>query len=268
MNKSLYHENLDYLKNSKRKFSVSSSKLSNLDKLLSDLEKHQQEMQKFKAELDEKKEKEQQREQDKLLQQVVEKEKQQYEEETKQELAKEKTTFSSQAENKLDELIDKHSVVEDKFINQLTKGYGLLGEKKTSEVHAKFQESKERLTENIENRAMDLEDEFRGEIKSVAYYQQKIDIEAARFKNMTQILAKEEKEMDKELKNKGNYSQYKEEYEKERSEWIEQHKTDVKSCRQEKNDIKEQIKSNLESSSQMAESLMQESGPDYTGGDD
>jgi hypothetical protein len=42
----------------------------------------------------------------------------------------------------------------------------------------------------------------------------------------------------------------------------------VRSSRQEKQQIVESIKSNLESPSQLAESLIDEQGPDYTGGDD
>lgn len=258
---------MDYLNNSKRKFSLSNSKLSNIDKLLSDLAKHQEEIQKFKRELDEKKEKEQ-REEEKLLELAIEKKKQQHEQEVKQELEKENIPFSTQATGNMEELIDKHGVVEDKLIDHLTKGFSILGQKKTIEVHAKFEQPKAKIIENVQKRAMDLEDEFKDDIKSVSYYQQKIDIEAARFKNLTQLLEKEEKEIDKEIKKKEDYLQLKEEYEKERSGWIEEHKIDVQSCRQEKKKIKEDLESNLKKPSEMVESLMEESGPDYTGGED
>lgn len=234
LNKYLYHKNFYYLNDSKRRFSVSNVKLSNIDKILSDLAKHQEEMQKFKRQLDEEKEK----------------------------------TFAAQAEDKLDELMNKHAKVEDKMIDHMIEGFSILGEKKSREIRAQFSESKEKIVENVEKRAIDLEDEFKDEIKSVAYFQKKVDIEAARFKNVTQLSEKEEKEIDKEIKKKEDYSEFKEEYERERSEWIKEHKLNVHSCRQEKKNLKDDLGSNLEKASEMAENLTQETGPDYTGGDD
>lgn len=262
------------LNDHRRKFSTSQSKLSDIDKLLSNLSKHQQEMNKFKQELDERKMKEQEREkekqereEEKLLELALEKEKQD-ELKKRQELENENKTFSERSEKNFEGLIDKHGEVEDKLLIHMIDGYSLLGEKKTREVHQKYKESREAITEKIEKRAMDLEDEFKDDVKSVAYYTSKIDIESARFKKLTQLLEKEEKEIDQEIKQKEDYSQIKEEYEKKRLAFIEEHKEDVKSCRQEKANIKKDIESNLEKPSEMAESLVQETGPDYTGGDD
>ncbi len=42
----------------------------------------------------------------------------------------------------------------------------------------------------------------------------------------------------------------------------------IQFCRQEKKNIKEYLDSNLEKPSVLAESLLDEIGPDYTGGDD
>ena len=74
--------------------------------------------------------------------------------------------------------------------------------------------------------------------------------------------------MIEEIKKKENYSEFKEQYERERSEWIQEHKLNVHSCRQEKKNLKDDLGSNLEKASEMAEDLVQETGPDYTGGDD
>lgn len=256
LNESLYPENFDYFNNSKRRFSVSNSKLSDIDKLLNSLSIHQEQIQKFKRELDEKKEREQKQEQERLSQLAEEKKLQELEKEIIQEEAKEKKSFSTKSEEKVDELIDKHGEVEDKMVDRLINGFEQLGEKKSREISKKYEDSKERIVENVEKRAMDLEDAFRGETKSVEYYRQKVDIEAARFKNITQLLEKQEKEIDNELKKKGYSSQHKEEYEKERLEWLEQHKTDVQSCRQEKKNVKEHLESNVKPASELVEDLM------------
>lgn len=49
--------------------------------------------------------------------------------------------------------------------------------------------------------------------------QKRLDIEASHYKKTTQLLKKEEEELDKEIKKEPNYLSIKEEYDKTRSEW-------------------------------------------------
>lgn len=257
-----------YLNNSKRSFSVSNSKLSDIKKIMESLAKHNEDMLNFKKKIDKKKEEEQKQEQEKLSKLAEEKKLQQFEQDAAQELAKEKNSFSAQSENKIDELIDKHGVVEDKMISRLMKGYNIIGGKKSQEIFDKHANEEAKIVGNIEKRAMDLEDKFIGEIKSVAYYREKVDIEASRFKQITHLSRKREVDVDNEVKKQANYPQFKEEYEKERSAWLDQEKLDVRSCRDEKIIVKTVLESNLEKPSEMAASLIEEMGPDYGGGDD
>jgi hypothetical protein len=115
-------------------------------------------------------------------------------------------------------LINKQEKVEDKIIDRVEKGYEKLDEEVADEILDKFEDRREKIKEKIHEKAAKLEEEFKGEIKSVEYFQKKVDIEAAGFKKLTQVLEKEEEEIDKRIKNDEDYKNYKDKYEKERSE--------------------------------------------------
>jgi hypothetical protein len=282
LNKSfLYDENFFYLINSKRSFSFTSPKFSSnpsdIDKIFESLAKHQEEVQKLKKELDEIKEhriKEEQaaafeKEQAAAIEKQEEHEKQQQsiELEKQQELAKHQKTFFEDAEDKMNGLMKKQEVVENSLIDRLSEGYSKLGGEKAREIHSQYGERCQEIRRKVEEKAFELEEEFKGE-RSVAYYQKKVDIETAGFKKITQVFEKEEEQVDKELRKKDSFSKYEEEYENERLLWKQEHNENVRACRQEKKDVKEGLNSRLEKASEMAESLLEESGPDYTGGDD
>lgn len=251
------------LKDNKRRFSTSRLKLSDIDKLINKVSKHKEQLENFRRNLDKQKEEER-----------MEKEKEREEEreqEKFQELAgkeKNERTFLTDAKERLDELIDKQEKVEGKIIQRLDKGYEKLNFEKGEEILEKFEDRRIKVKDNINEKALELEAEFKGELKPVAYFQKKVDIEASGFKKLTQVFEKEEEEIDKQLKKESNYNDYKDKYEKERSEWKQEHQENVRICRQEKQDIKKHLDSNLEKASVMAEDLVNETGPDYTGGDD
>lgn len=136
------------------------------------------------------------------------------------------------------------------------------------ELLKEFQNERLRLVGNMTEKLENLEKEFPAYPKPVAFLDKKIDIEANGFKKMTQELQKEEEKLHKEIQKRSDYPQYKEQYEKERLEWKDDLGREVSSCRKEKQDLKERVKSNLETASEMAQDLMDETGPDYTGGDD
>lgn len=93
-------------------------------------------------------------------------------------------------------------------------------------------------------------------------------MEAARFKKLTQSLDKQEKEIAEEVRKNPDYTEYKEEYEQYRLESLKQHQQDVRQRRDEKIELKKDIEAKVEKPSEMAQNLVEESGPEYTAGDD
>jgi hypothetical protein len=257
-------------------FSSSALKLADIDKILNEARKQNERLTEWRKILDDAKEKEKE-EEEKQKKEEEKKEKQiekLHQEDKLEEPAKENkestntSTFFTEAKGNLDKLINKQEKVEDKLIDRVEKGYEKLDEGVADEILDKFEDRREKIKEKIHEKAAKLEEEFKGEIKSVEYFQKKVDIEAAGFKKLTQALEKEEEEIDKQIKNDQDYKNYKDKYEKERSEWKEEHQENVRNCRQDKQDIKKHLESNLEKPGEMAESLVNETGPDYTGCDD
>jgi len=177
-------------------------------------------------------------------------------------------TFLSTAKEKIDNLIDKQEKVEGKLIDHLEDGYEKLNSKKAEEIYNKYIGNKDKIKAHTQTKSEALEDEFSDELKPVAYFDKKVDIEASGFKKLTQAWVKEEEEINKEIKKGEYYKNNKDKYEKERAEWKEKHIEEVRECRQEKQNIKTILVSNLEKPSEMVEDLLNETGPDYTGGDD
>ena len=260
------------LNNSKRSFSVSSSKLSssNIQEVLDKLNKHKENIEKYKRELDEQIERKAPREQEKLQKlAAAQQDKERGQELMQEQLHKEEKTPLAKAEESIEKLMDKQSVVEDRISDRLWKGHVKLANvAKSKEIESEYDERLEDIKTKTKAKVFALEGEFKDEIKSMSYFERALGLKAAYFKKTTQILEKKEEKIDKELKNKPDYSKYKEEYEKERAQWKEEHKENVRICRQEKQNIKKDMESNLEKASEIAESLLGESGPDYTGGDD
>lgn len=273
----LYDENFSYLNISKRSFSFTSPKFSSnssdIDKIFDSLAKHQQEFDKLKKELDEMKEQRLKEHQAAELekQQALDAEKQAEQDKqdalVQEQLAKQNKTFLDESEDKVNGLMENQSQVENSLIERLTNGYSSLGGEKAKEIHPQYGERCKEIKNKIQEKAFELEEEFKGE-RSVAYFQKKVDIQTAGFKKITQIFEKEEEQVDKELRKKASFEDYKEEYDKERSKWKQELTENIRACRQEKKDVKESLNSRLEKASEMAESLLEESGPDYTGGDD
>ena len=108
------------LNNSKRSFSVSSSKLStsNIQEVLDKLNKHKENIEKYKRELDEQIERKAPREQEKLQKLAAQQDKER-EQELMQEQLKEEKTSLAKAEESIEKLMDKQSVVEDRISDRL-----------------------------------------------------------------------------------------------------------------------------------------------------
>ena len=235
------------------------SKLSDIDEVFRkslELKKH---MEDYKKEKDQKKTHEEKKE---------DINKQSSDEKLQEPVQEKPNTFIDQAKSNIDELITKHEKIENAVISRLAKAYRVLPDEVKDKILDKYEDSRNEILDKIQDKSNKLEDEYKGEIKSVDYCQRKVDLESAGFKKYSQALEKEEEEVNKKIKDEPYYKNNPDKYEKERTEWKEEHKENVRNCRQEKQEIKKNLVSNLENPSEMAESLAEEMGPDYTGGDD
>ena len=192
MNKSLLYKDLFSLKNNKRKFSVSSSKLSNINEVMKKLSLHQEQMNKFNEELKEKKEKEQKREEEKLQESAAQKAAED-ELKQKQERMKEEKSFSDSVEEKYSKWTDKYDKIEDRILDRIEEQSELLGPKKTKEIEDKYADQKNEIAKKSTEKTWALEEEFDNEVKSVAYFQKKVDICAAVLKKFFKYLKNKKK---------------------------------------------------------------------------
>jgi flagellar biosynthesis chaperone FliJ len=81
-------------------------------------------------------------------------------------------------------------------------------------------------------------------------------------------MEKEENILHDIIKEKSKPGSELDKYINEREKLNEEHVKSIKECREEKKSIKEVIYSNIQKPSEIAQELVEETGPDYTGGDD
>lgn len=248
--------------------------LADPDKILNRASAFSKEMEEYKKKLGQSKAMEKGREQEKLSEQAGTSQAQQ------DKLAEQGVaSHSQQGQEERNFLLDRGREVDDWMIRQkvnvtdnleerIAKLAVFVSPERMQELLKEFQSERLRLVGNMTEKLDKLEKEFPAYPKPVAFLDKKIDIEANGFKKMTQELQKEEEKLHKEIQKRSDYPQNKEQYEKERLEWKADLGREVSSCRKEKQDLKERVKSNLETASEMAQDLMDETGPDYTGGDD
>lgn len=244
-------------------FSTSLYRPADIDNLLKRIENLNKEMNNMSKKIDEKKQ------EDKIKEEREMEEARKIEELKKLAEQQERDKpLLSQAEERINKLKETQEKITDVAVERLSKSYEKLDSEKGEKILDQVEDGRLKILLNTESKLRDLDKSFEGEIKSVAYFQKKVDIEAAGAKKLIQSLEKEEKVVHEELQKEPNYNQYKDKYEADRSKWKQEHDDNVRSIRLEKQDIKKQLDSNLEKASEMSESLVNETGPDYTGGDD
>jgi len=174
--------------------------------------------------------------------------------------------FLDEAREKIDQLMDKQDLVEKRWEARIVEYYDTFPEKVRQEVFPKFVSHFMNLAETIDKKSLDLENEF--PVKTVGYFTKKLDLESAGFKKIMQIREKEENAIIESFKETVEYQNNKEEFDRKFLEVKQERAEEIRGCRQEKQKIKEEITSNLEKPSEIAQDLVDETGPDYTGGDD
>lgn len=237
--------------------------MSDIDKILNKALKQKEELEKLRQGLDEQK-----LDSKKEVKQLEKQKEPEIEKSPEQPLEEKEETFLTEAKNRSEKLMDKYDDIHTKLANRIEEGYEKIDYNKGKEILTKYRKDKNEIEEKTETKVEKLQEEFPESLKPVAYFEKKIQIDANDFKKYTQILEKEEEDINKEIKKKPNYEQYKDQYETERSQWKENHQQDVRYCRQEKQEVQKYLVSNIQKASEMAEDLVHETGPDYTGGDD
>jgi hypothetical protein len=115
-------------------------------------------------------------------------------------------------------LNQKHNEVIGTLSNNIQDGLQKLDAKKAKEIQKKHNSQISDTSGDVEAKLDNIEKKFENQILSVEYYQKIIDTQSKGFKKVTQLLEKEEKAIDEEIKKTSNYNNYKDEYEKKRSE--------------------------------------------------
>jgi hypothetical protein len=169
----------------------------------------------------------------------------------------EEKNILTEAQENVSQLVNKYTKIKETLVNRIDSGLEKLSLKDGAEILSSHEDGLINEVKKARKKSLALEEEFKDELKPVAYYVKKIDIEAAGFKKVVQKLEKEEMEIDKKLKEQSDFESFKNKYEEERSEWKKVHENFVRECRQEKKDIKDKVESNLQTPSEMIESLTQ-----------
>lgn len=131
-----------------------------------------------------------------------------------------------------------------------------------SEIIPKIQRAKDNTTEKMDK----LDQEFPHEIKPVGYYENLLDLQCSLFKKTIGTMQRYEQTLYDG--SSGEELRKIEGFEQDRSELKDKIAEEVRLCRHEKQELRSHMLSNLEKPSELASSLIDETGgPDDTGGD-
>jgi len=247
----------------RKRFSTSNLMSSNIDDLLNKAKRLQEQTKLFEKKLMEEKEKEARK-----AELLAAQEQKKLDEVTAQEKREQEEPFLEQAFGKINGLMDKQEKVEVNLIDRLEQLYKKMNPLKAKEMYENNREKNNVLKKKIEETAAKLEPELKDDTASVSSLTQKINTESSGFKKNIQALQKEEEEVYKEVQKTPDYVKHTEKYETEREDFKEKLQNSVRLCREEKKNINSFLESRLEKPSELAQSLAEEMGPDYGGGDD
>lgn len=190
-----------------RTFSLSIVRYSDLDKLFEKANQQRKEMEEFKRKL----------ENEKVQQKEIEKLRNQETTEAPKDIVSEERNFLFFATDRSGILREKQLEVRNTIWNRIQDLHSKIHEKNSDVIFNKYDERRNAIIENSEKKTENLEAEFKGE-NSIAYLHKRIDIEANHFKKLSQLLEKEEEELDKEMKKVRGFDKNKDQYEKDRLE--------------------------------------------------
>jgi hypothetical protein len=134
------------------------------------------------------------------------------------ETEKPEKNFLTDAKERINNLMGKQDQVEENLNNRIQKSFEKLDVDKGEAILDKYVQKIDDINEDIDKKVTGLEKEFPDKLKPVAYFDQKVAIEAKGFKKISQTLLQQEQEIHEELKKESEYDIFKDKYEKERSE--------------------------------------------------
>jgi hypothetical protein len=208
----------------------------------------------------------------KFLEELKNSKSEQLENNFKQDVSKEKPiskneNFIDEMENKVNNIGIKQDKERDKLAGYVEKTSDkYLNDKQYDELFDKYPSLVDKEKDKYQNKLKNLEDEYQDN-KGIEYLDKKMDLKFSSTKRITQLYEKQEKEMNDMIEENSDNFSLKEKYEKERAEILKQHGENVKTYREEKKNLKEELVSKKETHSEMAESLTETEMPDYTNED-
>lgn len=174
--------------------------------------------------------------------------------------------YLNATQERIDKLMEKQDIIQTKLEKRITEASKNLDDEDLKKID-KHQENLDKLYEKTDKKSLDIEKEF-ADSKCAAYFDKKVDHEASSFKKIIHEMEKEEKIIHDIIKEKSQPGSELDKYINDRGKLNEEHAKSIQECREEKKSIKEVINSNIQKPSEIAQELVDETGPDYTGGDD
>jgi hypothetical protein len=245
-------------------FSTSTSKLTDPDSILNKVKEDYLKMREFKEKFEKDKNEEELSQVKNLIQLNQKKEETIQKVEEEKNPPKDRATFLTTVKDNVQDLLEKQTKIDNELASTIKKKYKKLTTEEEMEINSRFDQKLADNEDKYERKEKEIREECNN-VPDILFFQKKIANTASFFKTLTQLRQKEEEAINEVLKTKPDY---KESSEQKRLEWKEEIAKKVRDCRQEKQIIETHMASRLEKPSELALSLLDELGPDYTGGDD
>ena len=178
--------------------------------------------------------------------------------------SKDQITFLTTVKENVEDLLRKQNKIDNELADTVRKKYKKLTVDEEMEISKYFDKKLIENEDKYKRKDHELRQEC-GNMFDILFFKKKIANTTSFFKTLTQLRQKEEEAINEKLKTKPDYD---ESSEQKRLEWKKEIAEKVRECRQEKQIIETHMESRLEKPSELASSLLDELGPDYTGGDD
>jgi hypothetical protein len=177
---------------------------------------------------------------------------------------KEEMDFLTKARIRINNWMADQDKIEEKLTARIDAAYKHLTPEEGTMISNKYDRLLEKIQDKGNERSLNLENLFTG-LKPINYFTQKVSQEGSVFKDLVQIKQKQEAAIHDILKTRPDYDPNSE---IERQKFNDEIIVAVRASREERKKLDAYLVQNLESPCELAESLSQEMGPDYTGGDD